>query len=77
MDEEAIKRYDEYCRARDVMLFYTDTPERRGRWSTRTSKKRARLESIRHVLSAGRARITGAWARVVIPATLAMRRVPN
>src|SRR5207253_11300380 len=50
MDTEAMNRYDEYSRARDVMLFHTDTPEAPWTVVNSNEKKRARLESIRHVV---------------------------
>jgi polyphosphate kinase 2 len=50
MDVESMKRYDEYSRARDVMLFHTDTPEAPWTVVNSNEKKRARLEAIRHVV---------------------------
>ena len=45
-----MNRYDEYSRARDVMLFHTDTPEAPWTVVNSNEKKRARLEAIRHVV---------------------------
>jgi len=51
IDLASIDRYDDYTKARDAMLFYTDHHE--GPWTVINSnnKKRARIESIRHVLA--------------------------
>ena len=51
MDEEALLRFDDYSRARDNMLFNTDTPHAPWTVVNSNEKKRARLEVIRHVLS--------------------------
>jgi polyphosphate kinase 2 len=51
MDLEAVERYDDYGRARDAMLFYTDHKDAPWTIVNSNDKKRARLESIRHVLS--------------------------
>jgi hypothetical protein len=51
MDLEAIKRYADYGRARDAMLFYTDHKDAPWIIVNSNDKKRARLESIRHVLA--------------------------
>jgi polyphosphate kinase len=50
IDIASIDRYDDYTKARDAMLFYTDHHD--GPWTVINSnnKKRARLEAIRHVL---------------------------
>ncbi len=50
IDEAAITRYAEYGRARDEMLFYTDRPVAPWTIINSNEKRRARLESIRHVL---------------------------
>jgi polyphosphate kinase 2 len=50
MDKEAVSRFDDYSRARDAMLFHTDTPAAPWTVVNSNEKKRARLESIRHVL---------------------------
>ena len=51
MDKEAVARFEEYSRARDAMLFHTDSPPAPWMVVNSNEKKRARLESIRHVLS--------------------------
>lgn len=50
MDQEAITRYDEYGRARDAMLIGTNHLEAPWTVINSNEKKRARLESMRHVL---------------------------
>lgn len=51
MDEESRKRYDDYTEARDAMFYLTDT--RDAPWTVINSneKRRARINSIRYVLS--------------------------
>jgi polyphosphate kinase 2 len=51
MDVEAVNRYTEYGRARDAMLAGTDHANAPWTIVNSNEKKRARLESIRHVLS--------------------------
>ncbi len=51
MDVEAVNRYAEYGRARDAMLAGTDHADAPWTIVNSNEKKRARLESIRHVLS--------------------------
>jgi polyphosphate kinase len=51
MDAEAVDRYENYGRARDAMLTGTDHPDAPWTIINSNDKKRARLESIRHVLS--------------------------
>jgi polyphosphate kinase len=51
MDAEAVTRYDQYGRARDAMLAGTDHGDAPWTIVNSNDKKRARLESIRHVLS--------------------------
>ncbi|MGE3619742.1 MAG: polyphosphate kinase 2 [Acidimicrobiia bacterium] len=51
IDEAALGLYDEYGRARDAMLFYTDHADAPWTIVNSNEKKRARLESMRHVLS--------------------------
>ncbi|MET0908960.1 MAG: polyphosphate kinase 2 [Ilumatobacteraceae bacterium] len=51
MDAEAVKRYREYGEARDAMLAGTDHADAPWTIVNSNEKKRARLESIRHVLS--------------------------
>ncbi|MGI9578248.1 MAG: polyphosphate kinase 2 [Microthrixaceae bacterium] len=51
VDEASLGKWDEYTKARDAMLIHTDS--RPAPWIVVNSneKKRARLESIRHVVS--------------------------
>ena len=50
MDVESLARWDQYTKAKEAMLFYTDTAD--APWTVIRSddKKRARLMAIRHVL---------------------------
>jgi polyphosphate kinase 2 len=50
MDVESLARWDQYTKAKEAMLFYTDTAD--APWTVVRSddKKRARLNAIRHVL---------------------------
>ena len=50
MDVESLARWDAYTKAKEAMLFYTDTAD--APWTVVRSddKKRARLNAIRHVL---------------------------
>ena len=50
MDVESLARWDAYTKAKEAMLFYTDTAD--APWTVVRSddKKRARLMAIRHVL---------------------------
>ena len=50
MDVESLARWDQYTKAKEAMLFYTDTAD--APWTVVRSddKKRARLMAIRHVL---------------------------
>jgi polyphosphate kinase 2 len=50
MDEAALGRFDEYSAARDAMLIATDSVAAPWTVVNSNDKKRARLESIRHVL---------------------------
>ena len=50
MDQEAITRYDEYGRARDAMLIGTNHLDAPWTVINSNEQKRARLESMRHVL---------------------------
>jgi len=50
MDEAALGRFDEYSAARDAMLIATDSAAAPWTVVNSNDKKRARLESIRHVL---------------------------
>jgi hypothetical protein len=51
MDVESLARWDAYTKAKEAMLFYTDTAD--APWTVVRSddKKRARLMAIRHVLN--------------------------
>jgi polyphosphate kinase 2 len=78
-DEASIKRFAEYGSARDDMLRRTDLPE--APWTVVNSnvKRRARLESIRHVLhelpyhSKDESVVRAPDARVVQPAAVLWR----
>jgi polyphosphate kinase len=50
IDEAAQSRWDEYTRARDAMLLQTDSDTAPWTVVNSNEKKRARLESIRHVV---------------------------
>jgi len=51
MDVESLARWDEYTKAKEAMLFYTDTAD--APWTVIRSddKKRARLNAMRYVLA--------------------------
>jgi polyphosphate kinase 2 len=51
VDIASVDRYEDYTRARDAMLFYTDHKDAPWTVINSNEKKRARLESIRHVLA--------------------------
>lgn len=51
IDEASIDRYDDYTKARNQMLSYTDRPGTPWTVINSNDKKRARIGSIRHVLS--------------------------
>jgi polyphosphate kinase len=51
VDEASLDKWDEYTRARDAMLIHTDSPTAPWMVVNSNEKKRARLESIRHVVS--------------------------
>jgi polyphosphate kinase 2 len=51
MDEAALSRFDDYTAARDAMLIATDSAAAPWTITNSNEKRRARLESIRHVLS--------------------------
>jgi polyphosphate kinase 2 len=51
IDLASLERYDAYTQARDSMLFYTDHKDAPWTVVNSNDKRRARLESIRHVLS--------------------------
>ncbi|MFV0316827.1 MAG: polyphosphate kinase 2 [Microthrixaceae bacterium] len=50
VDEASLGKWDEYTSARDTMLLHTDSPEAPWTVVNSNEKKRARLESIRHVV---------------------------
>ncbi|WP_309381631.1 polyphosphate kinase 2 [Cerasicoccus frondis] len=51
MDVESLGRWDEYTKAKESMLFYTDTADAPWTIVRSDDKKRARLNSIRYLLS--------------------------
>ena len=51
MDVESLSRWDEYTKAKEAMLFYTDTADAPWTIVRSDDKKRARLEAMRHVLT--------------------------
>lgn len=79
IDLAALERYAEYGRARDAMLFYTDHADAPWTVINSNDKRRARLESIRSVLSAidydhrSKKVAGGPDPRVVQPAAVVMR----
>ena len=50
MDVESLGRWEEYTKAKEAMLFYTDTADSPWRIVRSDDKKRARLNSIRFLL---------------------------
>jgi polyphosphate kinase 2 len=50
MDVESLARWDAYTKAKEAMLFYTDTADAPWTIVRSDDKKRARLMAIRHVL---------------------------
>ncbi len=50
MDVESLARWDAYTKAKEAMLFYTDTADAPWTIVRSDDKKRARLNAIRHVL---------------------------
>ncbi len=50
VDEASLDKWDEYTTARDAMLIHTDSPVAPWMVVNSNEKKRARLESIRHVV---------------------------
>ena len=50
MDVESLGRWDSYTKAKEAMLFYTDTADAPWTVVKSNDKKRARLEAIRHIL---------------------------
>jgi len=50
VDEASLGKWDEYTRARDAMLIHTDSPASPWIVVNSNEKKRARLESIRHLV---------------------------
>jgi polyphosphate kinase 2 len=51
MDVESLTRWDEYTKAKEAMLFYTDTADAPWTIVRSDDKKRARLNAMHHVLS--------------------------
>jgi|GEM_PF-106965 len=51
MDVESLSRWDDYTKAKEAMLFYTDTADAPWTIIRSDDKKRARLNAMRHVLS--------------------------
>ena len=51
MDVESLSRWDEYTKAKEAMLFYTDTADAPWTIVRSDDKKRARLEAMHHVLT--------------------------
>jgi len=51
MDVESLGRWEEYTRAKEAMLFYTDTADSPWHVVRSDDKKRARLNSIKYFLS--------------------------
>jgi polyphosphate kinase len=50
MDVESLGRWDSYTKAKEAMLFYTDTADAPWTIVRSDDKKRARLNAIRHIL---------------------------
>jgi len=50
MDVESLARWDEYTKAKEAMLFYTDTADAPWTIVRSDDKKRARLNAMKHVL---------------------------
>jgi len=51
MDVESLTRWDEYTKAKEAMLFHTDTADAPWTIVRSDDKKRARLHAMRHVLT--------------------------
>jgi polyphosphate kinase 2 len=51
MDVESLTRWDEYTKAKEAMLFHTDTADAPWTIVRSDDKKRARLNAMRHVLT--------------------------
>ena len=51
VDEASLDKWDDYTRARDAMLIHCDSPTSPWTVVNSNEKKRARLESIRHVVN--------------------------
>jgi hypothetical protein len=51
MDVESLSRWDQYTKAKEAMLFYTDTADAPWTIVRSDDKKRARLNAMRHVLT--------------------------
>ena len=52
MDRASMDRWEDYTEAKEAMFFYTDTADAPWTIIKSTDKKRARLETMRHFLSA-------------------------
>jgi polyphosphate kinase 2 len=50
MDIQSLDKWDDYTEAKEAMFFYTDTADAPWTVVKSNDKKRARLESIRHIL---------------------------
>jgi hypothetical protein len=50
MDVESLGRWDSYTKAKEAMLFYTDTADAPWTIVRSDDKKRARLNAIKHIL---------------------------
>ena len=50
MDVESLGRWESYTKAKEAMLFYTDTADAPGTIVRSDDKKRARLNAIKHIL---------------------------
>jgi hypothetical protein len=51
MDLESITRWEDYSRAKDTMFVHTDIPEARWHVVESDDKRRARINTIAHLLS--------------------------
>jgi len=51
MDLQSLDKWDAYTEAKEAMFFYTDTADAPWTVVRSNDKKRARIESMRHVLS--------------------------
>jgi polyphosphate kinase 2 len=82
IDDEALHRFDEYGEARDAMLLRTDHADAPWTVINSNDKRRARLETIRHLLSTvpyrhhSKKAVGAPDRRVVVPAETAMEPRP-